>query len=89
MRDDDYAKNSHFLTYTFLFRKVGRMYFLNLGVNGLKLVVGISGSLLVDLSTELDILATIDQFISKSNLETAPTRLERNYQRAEKANSCD
>ena len=32
---DDYNTNSHYLTYTFLFRKVGRMYFLNLGVNGL------------------------------------------------------
>ena len=29
--------NSHYLTYTFLFRKVGRMYFLNLGVKGLKI----------------------------------------------------
>ena len=28
--------NSHYLTYTFLFRKVGRMYVLNLGVKGLK-----------------------------------------------------
>ena len=27
--------NSHYLTYTFLFRKVGRMYFLNLGVKEL------------------------------------------------------
>ena len=33
---DDYNTNSHYLTYTFLFRKVGRMYFLNLGVKGLK-----------------------------------------------------
>ena len=33
---DDYTTNSHYLTYTFLFRKVGRMYFLNLGVKGLK-----------------------------------------------------
>ena len=32
---DDYNTNSHYLTYTFLFRKVGRMYFLNLGVKGL------------------------------------------------------
>ena len=32
----DYATNSHHLTHTFLFRKVGRMYFLNLGVKGLK-----------------------------------------------------
>ena len=30
---DDYTTNSHYLIYTFLFRKVGRMYFLNLGVN--------------------------------------------------------
>ena len=33
---DDYTTNSHYLTYTFLFGKVGRMYFLNLGVKGLK-----------------------------------------------------
>ena len=33
---DDYTTSSHYLTYTFLFRKVGRMYFLNLGVKGLK-----------------------------------------------------
>ena len=32
---DDYTTNSHYLTYTFLFRKVGRMYFLILGVKGL------------------------------------------------------
>ena len=32
---DDYNTNSHYLTYTFIFRKVGIMYFLNLGVNGL------------------------------------------------------
>ena len=32
---DDYNTNSHYLTHTFLFRKVGRMYFLNLGVKGL------------------------------------------------------
>ena len=34
---DDYTTNSHYLTNTFLFRKVGRMYFLNLGVKGLNL----------------------------------------------------
>ena len=33
---DDYTTNSHYLTHTFLFRKVERMYFLNLGVKGLK-----------------------------------------------------
>ena len=33
---DDFTTNSHYLIYTFLFRKVGRMYFLNLGVKGLK-----------------------------------------------------
>ena len=33
----DYTANSHYLTHTFLFRKVGRMYFLNLGVRGLNL----------------------------------------------------
>ena len=33
---DDYNTNSHYLTYTFIFRKVGRMYFLNLGMKGLK-----------------------------------------------------
>ena len=32
---DDYTTNSHYLTHTFLFRKVGRMYFLNLGAKGL------------------------------------------------------
>ena len=30
--------NSHYLTYTFLFLKVERMYFLNLGMAGLKFV---------------------------------------------------
>ena len=29
---DDNITNSHYLTYTFIFQKVGRMYFLNLGV---------------------------------------------------------
>ena len=33
---DDYTIDSHYLTYTFLFRKVGRMYILNLGVKGVK-----------------------------------------------------
>ena len=32
---DDYTTNSHYLTYTFLFKRVGRMYILNLGVKGL------------------------------------------------------
>ena len=32
---DDYTVSSHYLSYTFLLRKVGRMYFLNLGVKGL------------------------------------------------------
>ena len=32
---DDYTTNSHYLAHTFLFRNVGRMYFLNLGVKGL------------------------------------------------------
>ena len=31
----DCNTNSHYLVYTFLFRKVGRMHFLNLGVKGL------------------------------------------------------
>ena len=31
---NDCTTNSHYLTYTFLFRKVGRMYFLNLGEKG-------------------------------------------------------
>ena len=35
---DDFTANSHYLIYTFLFRKVGRMYFLNLGVKGLNKV---------------------------------------------------
>ena len=34
---DDFTTNSHYLIYTFLFRKVGRMYFVNLGVKGLTL----------------------------------------------------
>ena len=35
---NDYATNSHYLTYTFLFKKVGRIliYFLSLVVKGLK-----------------------------------------------------
>ena len=32
---DDYNTNSHFLTYTFIFRKFWRMYSLNSGVKGL------------------------------------------------------
>ena len=32
---DDNTTDSHYLTYTFLFRKVRRMLFLNLGVKGL------------------------------------------------------
>ena len=31
---DDFSTNSHYLTHTFLFREVGRMYFLGLGVKG-------------------------------------------------------
>ena len=31
---DYYTTNSHHLTYTFLFERFGRMYFLNLGVKG-------------------------------------------------------
>ena len=37
---DDYTINSHCLTYTFLLKKVGRMYFLNLGVEGFIKVPG-------------------------------------------------
>ena len=33
---DDYTINYHFITYIFLFEKVGRMYFFNLGVKGLR-----------------------------------------------------
>ena len=33
---DDYTTNFHYITYTFLFWRFGRMYFLNLGVKGLK-----------------------------------------------------
>ena len=33
---DDYTSNSHYLTCTFLFREVGRMFFLNLRMKGLK-----------------------------------------------------
>ena len=32
---DDYTTNSHYLRYTFIFRKVGRKYILNLVVKGL------------------------------------------------------
>ena len=32
---DDCTTISHYLTYTFHFRKIRRMYFLNLGVKGL------------------------------------------------------
>ena len=32
---DDYTTNSHYLTITFLFRRAGEMYILNLGVKGL------------------------------------------------------
>ena len=32
--EGDYMTNYHYLTYTFLFRKVGRMYFLNLERKG-------------------------------------------------------
>ena len=35
MRDDYASTNSHYITYTFLFKKAGRMYSVNLGVNGL------------------------------------------------------
>ena len=35
--NDEYTTNSHYLTYTFFFKKVGRMYFLNLGVKGLNI----------------------------------------------------
>ena len=35
MRDDN-TTNSHYLTHTFLLRKLWRMYFLNLGVKGLR-----------------------------------------------------
>ena len=43
---DDFTTNSHYLIYTFLFRKVGRMYFLNLGVKGLNVrVKGLSFTL--------------------------------------------
>ena len=33
---DDYTTNSHYLTYIFNFKRFGRMYFLNLGMKGLK-----------------------------------------------------
>ena len=34
MEDDDYTTNSHYITYTFVFKKVGRMYFLNSFTSG-------------------------------------------------------
>ena len=33
---DDYANSSHYLTYKFLLKRLRRMYFMNLGVKGLK-----------------------------------------------------
>ena len=50
---DDYTTNPHCLTNTFLFRKVGRMYFLNLGVKELMSIFSIlittaNGNLSVD-----------------------------------------
>ena len=50
---DDYTTNSHYLTHTFLFRKVGRIYFLNLGVKGLNISRYAAG------------LPVIDQSVSK------------------------
>ena len=32
---DDSCTSSHYLTYTFLLKRFGRMYFLSLGVKGL------------------------------------------------------
>ena len=32
---DEYTTNSHYCTYAFLFKRLGEMYFLNLGVKGL------------------------------------------------------
>ena len=43
---DDFTTKSHYLIYTFLFRKVGRMYFLNLGVKGSTLSLSSSKSIL-------------------------------------------
>ena len=43
---DDFTTNSHYLIYTFLFRKVGRMYFLNLGKVFATILVGCCGPVL-------------------------------------------
>ena len=32
---DDYSTNSHYLTYTLFYRRLGELFFLNLGVKGL------------------------------------------------------
>ena len=37
--EDDYTTNTHYLTYTFLLKKVGRMYFWNLEVKGLRWMI--------------------------------------------------
>ena len=41
---DDCTTNSHYLMHTFVFEKVGRMHFLNLGVKGLTGVKTIKGT---------------------------------------------
>ena len=33
---DDFTSNSYYLTYTFLLKRLGRMYFSNLGVKGFR-----------------------------------------------------
>ena len=37
---DDYTTNSHYLTYTFILKGDGRMYFLSLGVKALNRYTG-------------------------------------------------
>ena len=48
---DDYTTNSHSLTHTFIFRKVGRMFLLNVGVKGLKKVTRSSEAHLTSINT--------------------------------------
>ena len=53
---DDCTTNSHHLTYTFLLRKVGRMYSLNLGVKGLKTLL--LGVWVIETKQELSIVCS-------------------------------
>ena len=49
---DDYTTNTHYLAYTFLFKRLGECTLLNLGVKGLKKLVTVKdlGEIQVDQS---------------------------------------